>query len=302
MLPFNLKQLEAFTAVVDTQSFSAAAEKLFLTQSTVSSHVRLLEEALGVPLLSRESKRPLRLTAEGSRIYTYAKTILEDCEKLRTDFDREQRTDVFLASSSLPAQQLVPELVTAFMRACPGYTCIVRDGDSEAAQQMLLNGEAEIGFVGSSDYRSLLHYKKLGEDRLILAAPNTPYYAGLKAKGLCGRDLLGEPMLTRETGSATQKLADNYLSSLSEPVSLKVAARISSLDTMRDMIIRGAGTAILSEGSVHAQILTGTILAFDLEPEPVLRNIYLAYRKKGLMSRGAAALLKFIDEGYREKP
>lgn len=299
MLPFTLKQLEAFAAVVETQSFSAAAEKLYLTQSTVSSHVRLLEEALGVGLLSRESKRTVKLTPEGARIYNYAKTILEDCGKLSADFDAEGRADILLASSSLPAQRLVPGLVAAFMKAYPGYTCVIRDGDSEEVQQMLLDGEAEIGFTGSSDYRSALRYEKLAEDRLILAAPNTPYYRSLKEQGLYGRDLLNEPVITRETGSATQKLADNYLSSLPEPVSLKVVARVSSLDTMRDMLLRGAGTAILSEGSVHGQIEAGTLLAFELEPEPVKRNIYLACRKKGLMSRGAAAFLRFVTETMR---
>ena len=295
MLPFNLKQLEAFTAVVETQSFSAAAEKLYLTQSTVSSHVRLLEEALGVQLLSREAKRPLRLTDEGQRIYQYAVTILEDCEKLRSDFAREQRTELIIASSSLPAQRLVPDLVAAFMKACPDYTCTVRDGDSEQVQQMLLNGAAQIGFTGSSDYRSALHYEKLAEDHLILVTPNTPYYAALKARGLYGRALLNEPMLTRESGSATQKLADNYLSALPESVSLKVAARISSLDVMRDMIVRGAGTAILSEGSVWSQLEAGTMLKFELEPIPVIRNIYLCYRKKGLLSQGAAAFIRLAS-------
>lgn len=292
MLPFNLKQLEAFTAVVEAQSFSAAAEKLYLTQSTVSNHIRLLEEALGVPLFSRESKRPLRLTEDGQRIYLYAKTILEDCERLQNDYDRSQRTDIVIAASSLPSQRLVPELVAAFMRTNPGYTCIVSDGDSEQVQQMLLNGEAEIGFVGSSDYRSALYYEKLGEDHLILAAPNTPRYAALKKDGLYGRELLDEPMLTRETGSATQRLADNYLSSLPGHVSLKVVARMGSMDVMRDMIIQGAGTAIVSEGSVWTQLEAGTILKFELEPVPVVRNIYLAYRKKGLLSKGAAAFIR----------
>lgn len=295
MLPFNLKQLEAFAAVVETESFSAAAEKLYLTQSTVSVHIKLLEEALGVTLLSREAKRPLRLTPDGQRIYGYARTILEDCARLSSDFDREQRTDILIGASSLPSQRLVPELIASFLRTCPGYTCVVTDGDSEQVQRLLLSGEAEIGFVGSSDYRSALHYEKLAEDRLILATPNTPYYREKQAQGLYGRDLLNEPMITRETGSATQKLADNYLSSLKTPVSLKVVARIGSMDVMRDMIAKGVGAAVLSEGSVWAQLQTGGMLKFELEPVPVVRNIYLAYRKKGLMSKGAAAFIRFTE-------
>lgn len=297
MIRFNIKQLEAFVAVAEERSFTIAAEKLYLTQPTISSHIRALEEALGTTLLKRESKRHVELTEEGRNIYSYAKTILEDCTRLQDDFDRKLSREILIGSSSLPAQQIVPDYVSGFMRENPQYICIVSDGDSDGVQKKILDGTVELGFVGSSDFRSALYYEKIAEDHLILAAPNTEYFRELKQRNTLGRELLKEPMITRETGSATQKLADNYLSGIMKGTSqLKVAARVSSMDVMRDMIANGAGTAILSEGSIRTQVRSGRILTFELEEKPVIRNIYFAYRKKGLLSDGARAFIQYVQE------
>ena len=69
MQTLNLKQLEAFCAVVERGSFTAAAEALYLAQSTVSGHILALEKDIGVPLLVRSGKRRITLTEEGRRVY-----------------------------------------------------------------------------------------------------------------------------------------------------------------------------------------------------------------------------------------
>ena len=68
MQNLNLKQLEVFVAVVDTGSFTAAAEHLYLAQSTVSGHIAALEKEMGLSLLIRTGKRKLLLTEEGRRV------------------------------------------------------------------------------------------------------------------------------------------------------------------------------------------------------------------------------------------
>ena len=72
----NLRQLEVLAAVVEYGSFTEAGNRLYLAQSTVSSHIRGLEEALHVVLFRRESKRRVLLTPEGKRVYQYAREIL----------------------------------------------------------------------------------------------------------------------------------------------------------------------------------------------------------------------------------
>lgn len=82
MQTLNLKQLEAFCAVVERGSFTAAAEALYLAQSTVSGHILALEKDIGVPLLVRSGKRRITLTEEGRRVYDHAHTILQSCAEL----------------------------------------------------------------------------------------------------------------------------------------------------------------------------------------------------------------------------
>ena len=76
MQTLNLKQLEAFCAVVERGSFTAAADALYLAQSTVSGHILALEKDIGVPLLVRSGNRRITLTEEGRRVYDHAHTIL----------------------------------------------------------------------------------------------------------------------------------------------------------------------------------------------------------------------------------
>ena len=84
MLKINLKQLEAFVATAEFSSFTKASEELFLTQSTVSSHISALERILGVRLIQRGSRRRVQLTQEGKHAYEMAKEILNRCQTLRS--------------------------------------------------------------------------------------------------------------------------------------------------------------------------------------------------------------------------
>ena len=72
MLEINLKQLEAFVTTAEYASFTKAAEALYLTQSTVSAHINAMEEALGVRLIQRGSRRRVQLTVEGRQAYDLA--------------------------------------------------------------------------------------------------------------------------------------------------------------------------------------------------------------------------------------
>ena len=210
----NLRQLEIFSAVVDAGSFTAAAEKLYLAQSTVSDNVRALEELLHLKLFHRESKRRLTLTLEGKRVYRYAQDILGRCSALLLDVAVDSALELTLGASTVPAQSLLPGYMARFARENPACRCTLLGGDRAGVQQMLLNGDIHLGFVGSADDRQDLIYEPIAEDRLVLITPNTPRFAALKTQGVLGRELFREPFLFRERGSGTQKVIDNYLSAL----------------------------------------------------------------------------------------
>ncbi|MBE6977787.1 MAG: LysR family transcriptional regulator [Ruminococcaceae bacterium] len=79
MLEINLRQLEVFVATAEFHSFTKAAEAMYLTQSTVSSHINMLEHALNVRLIQRGARQRVTLTEEGEWVYREAKNILRQC-------------------------------------------------------------------------------------------------------------------------------------------------------------------------------------------------------------------------------
>lgn len=291
----NLKQLEVFAAVVECGSFTEAANQLYMAQSTVSSHIRGLEELLQVSLFHRRAKKSGGLTDDGKRVYQLAKDVLDKCRYLETGIVEEKRSTLLIGASTAPSCQLVPRYAAAFSREHPDCCVVLKHGNSNAIQQMLLKQEIQIGFVGSADNRQELSYKPIAKDRLILIAPNRPRYAAMKVAGKLGRELFSEPLLCREYGSGTQEVVDNYLSSIALPDgAARVAAYVNNPISLQTMVEEGMGVAIVSYLTVAERLAAGRLLAFELEERPVARNIYMAWRTKGYLNKAAKEFAAFV--------
>ena len=172
MQTLNLKQLEAFCAVVERGSFTAAAEALYLAQSTVSGHILALEKDIGVPLLVRSGKRRITLTEEGRRVYDHAHTILQSCAELSRELEEQTSREVSLAASSIPMQYILPQLISEFHRENPDFRFLLRSGDSAAVHAAVLQGETHIGFVGAVLNTRELTYDCIATDPLVLVTPD----------------------------------------------------------------------------------------------------------------------------------
>ena len=295
----SLKQLEVFVTIVECGNFTEAGRKLYLAQSTVSSHITALEETLRVSLFRRESKRTIELTADGKRVYQYAKDVVGKCLLLEEAVALEERRELVIGASTVPSKSLLPEKMMEFQRSHPECCCVVRGGDSEQIQQMVLDGDIQIGFVGSTDNRQQLCYERIARDRLVLITPNTPRFARLQAKGTLGKELLTEPLIFRDRGSGTQKMIDNYLSGM-EDFTPDVRFYAADPEMIQSLVSQGAGVSILSALGVEERIKSGELLAFELDETPVYRNIYMVYQRKGALSELAKAFVALMRAGITE--
>ena len=297
----SLKQLEVFVTIVECGNFTEAGKKLYLAQSTVSSHITALEDTLRVSLFRRESKRTIELTADGKRVYQYAKDLVSKCNALEQTMALEERRELLIGASTVPSKCLLPEIMIAFQRSHPECCCVVRGGDSEQIQQMVLDGDVQIGFVGSTDNRQQLCYEQIAQDTLVLITPNTPRFAAAKRQGMLGKELLTEPLIFRDLGSGTQNMLDNYLSSLDqEEYSPDVRFYAADPEMILSLVASGAGVSVLSNLCAQERIRAGDVLAFDLEETPVCRNIYMVYQRRGAMSELAKAFVAMMRSSIAE--
>ncbi len=299
MINITLKQLEVFVAIVETGSFTKAANRLYMAQSTVSGHIRTLEKELSVLLFRRDSKRNIQVTEMGRRIYKGALDILERCKQLEDDILIDKTNELTLGASTVPASCILPRIITGFAQRFPQARFTVKRGDSGEMHQMLSEGELQLAIVGSNIQHHAFHYDKIAEDYTVLIAPVREPYTTYKKQNVYGNELLTHPLLFRESGSGTQKVVDDYLAHIGmEKSKLNIIGRFDNSDAIIDMVSCGLGLALISEMLVDTNINRNRIIKFDLEKDRSIasRAYFMLSRKNFDYSDLHQAFMNYIKE------
>lgn len=177
----DFKQLEAFVAVVDYGSFSEAARRLYLTQPTISAHIRALEKELTVRLLIRTTKK-ITVTAKGYQLYDSAVRMLHIRDNLLEDFTEPRKHIIDLGVSTIPSSYLLPELLAAFGKRYPDVYFHSFQSDSAEAIARVLDGSVDLGLVGQDTGEESCCFIPFCRDSLVIAAPVTPHYLKMAEK------------------------------------------------------------------------------------------------------------------------
>ena len=297
MLEINLRQLEAFVATAEYSSFTKAAEAMYLTQSTISSHISSLEQVLNVRLIQRGARQRVTLTEEGERVYRESKSILKQCQALQDTGGQCMESQLTLGASTVPGQCLIPELMTEFLSRYPESSYIQLRGDSMQIHRYLDQGKCRIGFVGTAANRQTYKYHVVAEDRLVVITANTPTYQELKKQGVAGHELLDRPMILREETSGTRRTMDAYLSRTGiEKESLNIVAQIDNPEAIRSSVSRGLGISIISGLTVQKDVEEGRLLSFDFNIGGPFRKIYMVWRKDAVLSNVEQKFIHFVQE------
>ena len=293
MLKINLKQLEAFVATAEYSSFTRAAEVMFLTQSTVSSHISALEDILGVRLIQRSARQRVALTREGELVYREARDILDRCRTLQDLKNHDRESHLVIAASTVPEQCLLPGLMADFLSLCPESRYVLLRGDSDCVHQHLAQGKANLGFVGTAISPMEYHYHGVAEDRLVLITANREPYRRLQRAGVSGLSLLDRPIIFRERNSGTRRETEDFLLLNNiTPEELNIVAEIDNPEAIRSGVSRGLGISIMSVLAAREDLAAGKILSFELGDRGAFRKLWLAWRRDAVLT---PTELKFLD-------
>ncbi|MBR5429821.1 MAG: LysR family transcriptional regulator [Firmicutes bacterium] len=289
----NLKQLEAFCTVVELGSFTGAADKLSMAQSTISGHVAGLEKELGLSLLARTGRHRVDLTVEGRWVYDQAKAILGSCEGLSMQVAEQASRELAVGGSSIPMQYVLPALIAEFARQEPACHFTLRQGDSQRVHAMVEHGDVHLGFVGSMLEGQELHYDRICSDPLVLVTPDTPAYRQRWEQGGTGNEMLtASPLLFREGGSGTQIAGIRFLRDNGiDPEELNVVARVENSETLLELVRGGLGCAVVSGRAAAA---TAGLLSFPLTGKSTSRELYMIRPQDRRLPRAAAAFADFV--------
>lgn len=296
----EFKQLEAFVAVVDYGSFSEAARKLYLTQPTISTHIRSLEEELHTRLIIRTTKK-LTITPKGYQLYDSAVRMLDIRNNLFENFTGSKKQIIDLAASTIPSSYLLPELMAGFGRMYPDVYFHSWQTDSAGAISRVLDGSVDLALTGQNTGDDSCIFIPFCQDDMVIATPVNGHYLQLKERPVTFYDFLKDPIIIRERGSGTKKEMDIFLENAGiEPSSLNVVARMNDLESIKKSIVNGLGISILSARSAVDLKKTKQILLFPLEESVHKRSFYIVYSKNRILKPHVRQFMHYVRDFYQE--
>ncbi len=297
----NLHHLKLFVAIAETGSFSRAAERMSLTQSTISQHLASLEREIDARLLDRTSKGAV-LTAAGKLFLRHARRVIGEQDTLlqaMAGFRGLQQAELLIGASNVPANYLIPGLLHPLNEAHPGITLNMRTGDSREMLDSLLAAEIELATIGSRFTEKGVRFQPLLKDRLHLVVGD--HHPWRQHDTISLDELVAEPILLRETGSGSGEAFDKALQSAGIPrEQLKVAGRLGSNEAVRQAVSAGVGCAFLSHLSIRRELQAGELYAVTVQGLNIERQLWLATLKDRTLSPAANAFCSLLHHYSRD--
>ncbi len=283
----DLHQLFVFTKVVENKSFSKAAEDIFLSQSTVSSHIQSLEKSLNMRLFDRVG-REIILTPNGRRLYQWALKILLLKDQAMLDLQEgmnDLRGMIRIVASSVPGQFMLPKMIKQFRNQYPNAVFQIEQSSSNVVIEKVLNGTVDVGLAGEKYENDKLMFIPLLKEKLVLIASNK---TGIK-EPVNIQDLLKYPFIMRNSGSGTNTILERFLKNnhISKE-QMNIISYAESSQTLIQFVMEDIGIAIISEIAAKEYAKKQLLKMHEIDGFEEERYFYLVYNKnktQSLLSR-----------------
>ena len=297
----DLRRLEVFAKVAELGSFSRAAEALFLTQPTVSEHIRALEVELGLSLLDRLG-RGATPTPAGRVLLEYARRMLKLAEEARQAIDHFQGRmsgTLIVGGSTIPGEYVLPALIGRFKPKYPEIAITLRVGDSRQVSEWVDEGRVEIGVVGARPALRTLTARELMSDELVVVVPAGHPWGGRKTVGLA--DVRSEPLIVREPGSGSREALERALREAGLDLdAFRLAGEIGSTQAVKQAVRAGVGITIVSKRAVEDECRAGLVHCVKVRDLKVARSFYLVTHRERTRSPLAEAFVAFVESEAAE--
>ena len=274
----NLDYLEAFVVVMECGSFSAAAERLRLTQPAVSLQVRQLEKSLGATLVERVGRKA-KPTAAGTALLAHAPQI-SAAVSLAVEAVGRQTTEgtgrVRLGTGATACIFLLPPILKDLRKKYPGLEITVTTGNTAQLAKALEQNTIDVALVTMPIAGRMFEITPIMEDELVLIAPSDmPFPARIKPAALSGKSVvLYEPI------GKTRQIVDRWFAR--GGVLLKPAMSLGSVEAIKEMVGVGLGCAVVPRMAVGDQRTHNHMAVRSLSPKLYRRLAVVIHRDKRL--------------------
>ncbi len=292
----HIETLKVFCDLVESQSFSLAAERNFVTQSAVSQQIRTLEEKFKRRLLERvRGRREVRLTPAGEVFYRESKNILSGYDQLQENMrgliDSISGVVKVATVYSVGLHEL-PGKVREFMSKFPSAKIDLEYSRTTRVVRDVLSGAIELGVVAFPEPRRGLTIVPMASDRLVVICP--PDHEFAERQKIKIRELKGFDFVQFERDIPTRKAIDKILKN--HGIEIHKVAEFDNIETIKRAVEVGFGLAIVPHQSVMDEEKNKQLCVIQLAEKDWVRHVGVIYRSDRTLSIAAKKFVQLLGE------
>src|SRR4051812_17336374 len=292
----QLETLKAFCDVVESGSFTRAAELNFVSQSAVSQQVRALERRFERRLVERGGGLGVEPTAAGRLLYEEGKLILARLRALEAELREPggaMAGTVRVATVYSVGLHALPPHVKQFLREHPKVQIQVEYSRTDRVVEACLSGHIDLGIVAFPTRRPQLEVISLREEELVVVV--SPEHRLARRQTATFASLRGEAFVAFDRSVPTRRAIDRALRR--HRVTVQITTEFDNIETIKRSVEAGLGVSIVPEDTVRNEVRAGTLVALPLGDERLMRPVGIIHRRRHELSAPARA---FADLLVRE--
>ena len=294
----NLNLLRVFHTAARLQSFTRAAETLFLTQPGISRHIKTLEDYYKNRLFDRLGKKVV-LTQAGETLFRSVDkifTLIEHSIAENDDLIGMKVGDLRIGASVTIGSYLLPEVLNKFQRFYPGVRITLDIDLNGQIVKQVLDNSVDIGLLGAPVDDERLVVKPFYKDELVVIVPADHSWAD--RDDMRPLDLLKERFIFSRKGSGTRTIIEERLNQAG--VTLKNTIEFGHTEAVKRAVAVGLGISIISKSAILNEEKLGLIRSLSLSGVNLERNFYFTYQKDKYLTNLVRTFLQFIAN--KDKP
>ena len=290
MRDLRLDQLQTFLDVIELGTFSAAAERLQLSQPAVSIQVRQLEKSLGVRLIERVGKRATP-TAAGKELINHAQRIQEAVTSARDGMAMHASGAlgrVRIGTGATACIYLLPPILQDLRRRFPTLEITITTGNTADVLKALEENSLDVGLVTLPAAGRMFEVTSVIDDAFvaIAAADNDPLPNEVTPDVLAKR-----PVLLYEAGGNTRRIVDEWFARAG--VTMTPVMDLGSVEAIKELVGAGLGWAVLPGTAIRKTGERVPLVARPLSPK-LHRKLALVIRRDKILTKGLRETIKAI--------
>ena len=289
----DLRQLEIIRAIADSGSFTAAGEKLHVSQSAISRQILLLEDELGEPVFHRIGRR-IRITPAGETLLQLSHRVFQDLHDTVSGISDKRdslRGTMRLVGGMTVCLYAFPALLAEVRRIHPSLDLKITVGSAERSIAMLRSGAGDLGLltlpVEASD---LVSVPVLEEELLLITYPAHPL---AQKQEITGADLNKQSFILFETGSITRRLVEELFTR--EHIEADIVMETENVEIIKAMVRHGLGISIIPWQAAAADVRTKQLFCSRIAGHSLMRQTGWLYPKMSRLPRTVTEVLRIFD-------